>query len=45
MKKNLFILVIITLLNTVANAQIMSLHMLKYEKSINPLFSKKSKSI
>jgi hypothetical protein len=28
-----------------ANAQIMSLHLLKYEKSINPLFSKKSKSI
>jgi hypothetical protein len=45
MKKNLFILVIITLFNTMANAQIMSLHLLKYEKSINPLFSKKSKSI
>ena len=45
MKKNLFILVIITFFNTIANAQIMSLHLLKYEKSMNPLFSKKSKSI
>lgn len=45
MKKNLFILLIITLFNTIANAQIMSLHLLKYEKSMNPLFSKKSKSI
>ena len=45
MKKNLFILVIITFFNTIANAQIMSLHLLKYEKSINPLFSKKSKTI
>ena len=45
MKKNLFILLIITLFNTIANAQIMSLHLLKYEKSINPLFSKKSKTI
>ena len=45
MKKNLFILVIITLFNTIGNAQIMSLHLLKYEKLMNPLFSKKSKSI
>ena len=45
MKKNLIIFVIITFFNTIANAQIMSLHLLKYEKSINPLFSKKSKSI
>ncbi len=45
MKKILLILVIITAFNSIVNSQIMSLHLLKYEKSMNPLFSKKSKSI
>ena len=45
MKKNLIIMLIITLFNTMANSQIMSLHLLKSEKSMNPLFSKKSKQI
>lgn len=45
MKKNLIIMLIITLFNTIANSQIMSLHLLKSEKSMNPLFSKKSKQI
>ena len=43
--KKLIILIILISFNTIANAQIMSLHLLKYEKSMNPLFSKKSKSI
>lgn len=45
MKKTLLILVIITSFNSIANSQIMSLHLLKYENSMNPLFSKKSKQI
>ena len=45
MKKILLLLLIITSFNSIVYSQIMSLHLLKYEKSMNPLFSKKSKSI
>jgi len=44
MKKIIILLTIISI-NSIAYSQIMSLHLLKYEKSMNPLFSKKSKSI
>ena len=45
MRKILFTLLIIMSFNKTTFSQIMSLHLLKYEKSINPLFSKKSKTI
>lgn len=45
MKKILLLLISITAFNSIVYSQIMSLHLLKYEKSMNPLFSKKSKTI
>ena len=44
MKKVIIIVFLISFKFT-SYSQIMSLHLLRYEKSINPLFSKKSKTI